>query len=216
MARDAGGRPVRPGRGRPEGDPAADARPASRSTAPARLRHAAVRGRMTGVAHRHGPGRAAADPRPHPHGLPDAGDEPARQRRRQDRYMYGGRVEVPLVVRAMIGQSWGQGAQHSQGLYSFLHAHARACKVVAPSTPHDAKGCLIAGDPRRQPGPVRRAPHAALPEGAGPGGAATRCPSGKARVAAPGEDVTVVGISACRSNACRPATSPRPSASAPR
>src|SRR5947199_7265454 len=30
----------------------------------------------------------------------------------KSRYMYGGRVNVPLVVRAMIGKSWGQGAQH--------------------------------------------------------------------------------------------------------
>ena len=50
----------------------------------ARLRHAAVGGRHDRGGHRHGPGRAAADPRPHPHGLPDAGDEPARQRRRQE------------------------------------------------------------------------------------------------------------------------------------
>src|ERR1700743_309687 len=38
----------------------------------------------------------------------------------KSRYMYGGRVKLPLVVRAMIGKSWGQGAQHSQGLYSFF------------------------------------------------------------------------------------------------
>src|SRR5882724_4114354 len=31
-------------------------------------------------------------------------------------YMYGGSVSVPMVVRSMIGKSWGQGAQHSQGL----------------------------------------------------------------------------------------------------
>src|SRR5712675_3554352 len=31
-------------------------------------------------------------------------------------YMYGGKVKMPLVVRSMIGKSWGQGAQHSQGL----------------------------------------------------------------------------------------------------
>src|SRR5262245_31340201 len=30
----------------------------------------------------------------------------------KSRYMYGGNVSVPLVVRAMIGKSWGQGAQH--------------------------------------------------------------------------------------------------------
>src|SRR6516225_8270167 len=40
----------------------------------------------------------------------------------KSRYMYGGRVNVPLVVRAMIGKSWGQGAQHSQGLHGiFMH-----------------------------------------------------------------------------------------------
>src|SRR5712675_2336642 len=33
------------------------------------------------------------------------------------RYMYGGQVHVPMVVRTMIGKSWGQGAQHSQGLH---------------------------------------------------------------------------------------------------
>ena len=29
-------------------------------------------------------------------------------------YMFGGQVNIPIVVRAMIGKSWGQGAQHSQ------------------------------------------------------------------------------------------------------
>ena len=33
-------------------------------------------------------------------------------------YMYGGQINVPMVVRSMIGKSWGQGAQHSQGLHS--------------------------------------------------------------------------------------------------
>src|SRR5437870_10473121 len=61
----------------------------------------------------------------------------------KSRYMYGGRVHVPLVVRAMIGKSWGQGAQHSQGLHSFF-MHVPGLKVAAPSTPYDAKGCLIA------------------------------------------------------------------------
>ena len=84
----------------------------------------------------------------------------------KSRYMYGGRVDVPLVVRSMIGKSWGQGAQHSQGLHSFF-MHVPGLKVVAPTTPYDAKGCLIAADPRRQPGAVRRTPPAALPEGPG-------------------------------------------------
>jgi len=38
----------------------------------------------------------------------------------KSRYMYGGQVHVPMVVRCMIGKSWGQGAQHSQGLHSFF------------------------------------------------------------------------------------------------
>src|SRR3981189_3677808 len=57
-------------------------------------------------------------------------------------YMYGGRVKVPLVVRSMIGKSWGQGAQHSQGLHS-MFMHVPGLKVVAPSNAYDAKGCLI-------------------------------------------------------------------------
>jgi pyruvate dehydrogenase E1 component beta subunit len=58
-------------------------------------------------------------------------------------YMYGGHVSVPLVVRCMIGKSWGQGAQHSQGLHA-MFMHVPGLKVVAPSNAHDAKGCLIA------------------------------------------------------------------------
>src|SRR5688572_18596000 len=58
------------------------------------------------------------------------------------RYMFGGQSAVPLVVRAMIGKSWGQGPQHSQALHSLL-AHVPGLKVVMPTTPFDAKGCLI-------------------------------------------------------------------------
>src|SRR5579864_6178935 len=60
----------------------------------------------------------------------------------KSRYMFGGKVALPVVVRSMIGKSWGQGAQHSQGLYSFF-MHVPGLKVVAPTTPYDAKGCLI-------------------------------------------------------------------------
>src|SRR6266536_3527390 len=57
-------------------------------------------------------------------------------------YMYGGTVKVPMVIRSMIGKSWGQGAQHSQGLHS-LFMHIPGLKVFAPSTPYDSKGCLV-------------------------------------------------------------------------
>jgi pyruvate/2-oxoglutarate/acetoin dehydrogenase E1 component len=108
-------------------------------------------------------------------------------------YMFGGKVSVPLVVRCMIGKSWGQGAQHSQGLYSFF-MHVPGLKVVAPATPHDAKGCLIAAI--RDDNPVIFVEHRILhiQQGPVPERPYTVVP-GKARVTAIGDDVTLVGIS---------------------
>ena len=34
------------------------------------------------------------------------------------RYMFGGSFEVPMLIRLVVGRSWGQGAQHSQSLQS--------------------------------------------------------------------------------------------------
>ena len=111
----------------------------------------------------------------------------------KSRYMYGGRASVPMVVRSMIGKSWGQGAQHSQGLYSFF-MHVPGLKVVAPSTPYDAKGCLIAAV--RDDDPVLYVEHRLLhfQSGPVPEGAYTVAP-GKARITAAGDDVTLVGVS---------------------
>jgi len=58
-------------------------------------------------------------------------------------YMYGGAMSAPLTVRIIIGRGWGQGPQHSQSLQSWF-AHIPGLKVVMPTTPHDAKGMLIA------------------------------------------------------------------------
>lgn len=108
-------------------------------------------------------------------------------------YMYGGQVRVPMVVRSMIGKSWGQGAQHSQGLYSFL-MHVPGLKVVAPTTPYDAKGCLIAA--LRDGNPVMYVEHRMLHFQKGPVPLDPYTVSaGKARIAVPGDDVTLVGIS---------------------
>src|SRR5580700_6280227 len=109
-------------------------------------------------------------------------------------YMYGGRVKVPMVVRSMIGKSWGQGAQHSQGLHSFF-MHVPGLKVVAPTTPYDAKGCLI--EAIRDDNPVMYVEHRMLhfQNGPTPEGLYTIEP-GKARITARGRDVTLVGISA--------------------
>lgn len=50
------------------------------------------------------------------------------------RYMFGGLFEVPMLMRLVIGRSWGQGAQHSQSLQSLL-AHIPGLVVLMPSTP---------------------------------------------------------------------------------
>ena len=50
------------------------------------------------------------------------------------RYMFGGLFETPLMIRMIIGRSWGQGAQHSQSLQSLL-AHIPGLVVVMPSSP---------------------------------------------------------------------------------
>lgn len=111
----------------------------------------------------------------------------------KSRYMFGGQVAIPLVVRAMIGKSWGQGAQHSQGLYALL-MNIPGLKIVAPTTPYDAKGCLLAAI--RDENPViyvehrlLHFQHSSVPE------VMYDVPPGQARVTAIGTDITLVGIS---------------------
>lgn len=50
------------------------------------------------------------------------------------RYMFGGLFEVPMLLRLVVGRSWGQGAQHSQSPQS-LFAHIPGLTVIMPSTP---------------------------------------------------------------------------------
>ncbi len=56
-------------------------------------------------------------------------------------YMSGGKVNVPMVIRLIIGKGWGQGPQHSQSLEA-IFAHIPGLKVVCPSNAYDAKGLL--------------------------------------------------------------------------
>lgn len=57
------------------------------------------------------------------------------------RYMFGGKVSVPLVIRTASGGGTGAAAQHSQSLEAML-CHVPGLKVIVPSTPRDAKGLL--------------------------------------------------------------------------
>jgi acetoin:2,6-dichlorophenolindophenol oxidoreductase subunit beta len=49
------------------------------------------------------------------------------------KYMFGGLFEVPMLIRMVIGRSWGQGAQHSQSLQS-LFAHIPGLTVIMPAS----------------------------------------------------------------------------------
>jgi len=57
------------------------------------------------------------------------------------RYMFGGKVKVPLTIRTQGGAGKGNAAHHSQSLEVFF-CHIPGLKVVMPSTPYDAKGLL--------------------------------------------------------------------------
>ncbi|MCS7184304.1 MAG: alpha-ketoacid dehydrogenase subunit beta [bacterium] len=107
-------------------------------------------------------------------------------------YMYGGRVSLPIVIRMIVGRSWGQGAQHSQSLYSFF-VHTPGLKVVAPSTPYDFKSALIYSI--EDPNPVVFIEHRMLHliKGEVPENKYKIEP--KCRILSQGTDITIVGIS---------------------
>jgi pyruvate/2-oxoglutarate/acetoin dehydrogenase E1 component len=109
------------------------------------------------------------------------------------RYMFGGQFSIPLVVRAIVGRGWGQGAQHSQSLQAFF-MHIPGLKVVAPTNPNDAKLCMIAAI--HDENPVIFIEHRLLysMRGPVPEGTCGVSPS-KARVAIIGKDITLVGVS---------------------
>jgi len=108
------------------------------------------------------------------------------------RYMSGGRIKVPLVVRTAWGGGISAASQHSQSLLSIV-THIPGLKCVAPSTPYDAKGLLISAI--RQDDPLFFFEHKFLygTKGQVPEEQYT-IPIGKADIKRPGSDVTVVAI----------------------
>jgi 2-oxoisovalerate dehydrogenase E1 component len=100
-------------------------------------------------------------------------------------------ARVPLVIRAPIGGGTGAGPFHSQCVESWFTAVA-GIKVVAPATPYDAKGLLVSAF--EDGNPVLYLEHKALyrsARGRVPLGHYS-IPLGRARVARPGRDATVV------------------------
>lgn len=107
-------------------------------------------------------------------------------------YMSGGALNVPLVIRAIVGRSRGQGAQHSQSLQS-IFAHFPGMHVVAPSNAYDAKGLLLTALTGKVP--VIYLEHRLChPEACPVPEAPYRIPFGKARIVRSGNDVTIVTL----------------------
>ena len=110
------------------------------------------------------------------------------------RYMTGGQVTIPLVVRTANGGGLGFGAQHSQAVENWVLA-VPGIKVVAPSTPADVVGLMAAAI--RSNDPVVFFEHKGL--FASRGEAAPDdyvVPLGQAAVARAGSDITVVALAA--------------------
>ncbi|HEV8353059.1 MAG TPA: alpha-ketoacid dehydrogenase subunit beta [bacterium] len=106
------------------------------------------------------------------------------------RYMFGGTAAVPMVLRTPGGSGTGAAAQHSESLEAWF-AHVPGLKVVAPSTPADAKGLLLSAI--RDDNPVIFIEHKLLYRTKGPvPDAPTAVPLGVADVKREGADVTVV------------------------
>jgi pyruvate/2-oxoglutarate/acetoin dehydrogenase E1 component len=108
-------------------------------------------------------------------------------------YMFGGQMNVPLVIRMIIGRGWGQGPQHSQSLQAWF-AHVPGLKVVMPTIPYDAKGLLISSIEDNNP--VIFIEHRWLynitghvPE------RVYRVPLGQSRVARKGDALTIIATS---------------------
>jgi pyruvate/2-oxoglutarate/acetoin dehydrogenase E1 component len=106
------------------------------------------------------------------------------------RYMFGGKAETPVVIRAMCGAGFRAAAQHSQMLTPIV-THIPGLKVVCPSNAYDTKGLMIQAI--RDNDPVIFLEHKNL--------YASECdvpeepyaiPFGEANIAREGKDVTIV------------------------
>lgn len=109
------------------------------------------------------------------------------------RFMTGGAVSLPLVVRTQFGAGKSSGSQHSQSLEALL-AHIPGLTVVMPSTPADTYGLLRAAI--RDPNPVVFIENRALYGKKGPRPEPGHLvPLGKAAIRREGTDVTLVSYS---------------------
>ena len=110
------------------------------------------------------------------------------------RFMFGGQRGVPLVLRTPHGGGLSAGPQHSQCLEAWL-CHVPGLKVVCPATPADAYGLLRSAI--ADPDPVVVVENKALYAMKGEVAEAPEpVPIGRARIARPGRDATIVAYGA--------------------
>ena len=108
------------------------------------------------------------------------------------RYLSGGQLTVPMVLRTLSGAGFRAGSHHSQSLEAWF-VHVPGLKVVAPSTPADAKGLLKASI--RDDNPVVFLEPKGLLSVKGPAPAPDEVIElGTADVKRPGSDLTIIAI----------------------
>ncbi len=108
------------------------------------------------------------------------------------RFMFGGEATVPCVMRTPMGSGTGAAEQHSQSLENWF-VHVPGIKVVAPTTPYDAKGLLISAI--RDDNPVLFVESKLLykTKGQVPEESYT-IPLSAAEVKRPGKDLTIIAV----------------------
>ena len=108
------------------------------------------------------------------------------------RYMTGGQITVPLVVRTANGGGLGFGAQHSQAVENWTLA-IPGLKIVAPSNPADVTGLMASAV--RSEDPVVFFEHKGLFASKGPAAPDDHVvPLGQAAIARAGTDITIVAL----------------------
>lgn len=111
-------------------------------------------------------------------------------------YMFNGNAgSIPIIIRAIIGRGWGQGATHSQSIQSTL-AHFPGLRVVMPSNPADAKGMLLSA--WQCPDPIVILEHRSLFNIEGNVEIGTKFEDlDSAKIVKQGSDITIVATSLC-------------------
>ena len=105
------------------------------------------------------------------------------------RYMFGGKISMPMVARLPAGAGVSAAAQHSQSLEAWI-THVPGLKVVYPSTPQDALGLMLSSID--DDNPVMFLEHKAIYTMKGDVDSLTPIPLGKGDIKRTGEDVTII------------------------